>query len=210
MSKLDPGAHHGVLLEATVTESKGTQKLQMELKFSVYEGIDKTVFLSLTDNAREAFVDEMLRGLGFNGDFEAPKFREDLYTDGIGLWLKYETYEGKERERWGISNGGGGTPAPADKMKRLTASWKAKNGAPPKPAGRPTAPPAGKAPPKSGPPAKQEKPFGKDEAWEAAVTGSAPGEVDMEAWHAAIAELGDEDDFGEKEWREVAKKFLPI
>ena len=208
MSKLDPGAHHGVLLEAMVTESKGSSNLQMELKFSVYEGIDRIVFLSLTDNAREAFVDETLRSLGFNGDFEAPKFRDDLYTEGVDLWLKYETYEGKEREKWGISNGGGGTPAPVDKVKRLNASWKAKNGAPPKPAGRPTPPPTGKKP--SGPPPKQEKPYGKDEAWEAAVTGSAPGEVDTDRWQKAIDELGDEDDFGDKEWREVAKKFLPI
>lgn len=210
MSKLDPGAHRGVLTEAMVTESKGTSNLQMELKFSIYEGVDRVVFLSLTDNAREAFVDETLKGLGFNGDFENPKFRDDLYTDGCDLWLKYETYEGKERERWGISNGGGGTPAPADKVKRLNAAWKAKNSAAPKPAGRPTPPPAGKPPAKSGPPPKQEKPFGKDEAWEAAVTGSAPGEVDTVKWQEAIDELGDEDDFGEKEWREVAKKFLPI
>jgi hypothetical protein len=210
LSKLDPGAHHGVLTEAMVTESKGSKSLQMEMKFSVYEGIDKTVFLSLTDSAREAFVDETLRSLGFNGDFETPKFREDLYTDGVDLWLKYETYEGKEREKWGISNGGGGTPAPADKVKRLSAQWKSKNGAPPKPAGRPTPPPAGKAPAKSGPPPKAEKPFGKDEAWERAVQGSAPNEVDTAKWQAAIDEIGDEDEFTEADWKTVAAAFIPF
>lgn len=207
MTKLDPGLHHGVLTGQSVTEAK-SGNLQVELQFSIYEGVDRTVFLPLTDKARESFVDAQLLDLGFNGNFEDPKFREDLYTDGIDLWLKYETYENKEREKWGISSGGGGTPAPADKLKRLNAQWKAKNGAPPKPAGRPGAPAPKPAAP-SGPPPKKEKPFGKDEAWEAAEKGFAPAVPDTDQWQAAIDEQGDDEEkFGETEWRAVANKFL--
>lgn len=237
MTKLDPGLHHGVLTGQAVTEA-GSGNLQIELQFSIYEGVDRTVFLSLTDRAREAFVDDTLRSLNFNDDFENPRFGDNLYTDGIDLWLKYETYEGREREKWGIASGGvgRGTPAPADKLKRLNASWKSKS-PPPRPLGRPMVPheyehdakfgnvkthigneqfsrltPPAEAKSRPTPPAaRPTKPeHTKDSAWDIWQLAAGDKAVNVEQWQAAIDEIGDDESkFGPAEWGAVASKAVP-
>lgn len=213
---IDAGAHHGVLTEVEIIEpEKGAP--YMALKFSVYAGVDRTVRLFLSDAARESWVDDQLRDLGFNGNFEEPKFRGDLYTDGIDLWCKHEEYEGKTREKWGISKGEG--PAMSgDKLKRLTASWKSKNSSTPRPAGRPPPPAESKAPPAAGlsplPPAKKksaEVEWTKDLAWDRWVEVVQDAEkVDTDRWQAEIEKIGDEDKFTAADWKTLAGVAVPF
>lgn len=67
----------------------------------------RTVFLYLTDAAKEITM-ERLASIGFNGDFDNPRFSQAIQdADGLEVICKNETYEGKTRDRWSLPGGAG-------------------------------------------------------------------------------------------------------
>lgn len=155
---LPEGTYHGVIDEAvTSTASTGTPQMVITVglghvlnakgEWDMVQGNQNAkVYLYLSD-AAWPFTEEKLKKLGFNGDFGAPKFAETVYTDGVDVECKHESYQGKTRDKWQFAGGSTVEPAAPDAVRVLNARWKAKTGAPPaKPAGRPAPPPPKPAP----------------------------------------------------------------
>lgn len=74
--------------------------------------LERTIFRSITDKTIDFFVKD-LQALGYDRDtFDAldPKAPDAFDFQGIEIEasLKYETYEGKEREKWNLAMTGGG------------------------------------------------------------------------------------------------------
>lgn len=207
-------------VESVATTTSGRGNPQLEIRFCIDEGTRRTIFLSLTDAAREKFVDGVLEQIGFNGDFANPTIAQEFYDDyKLEVYCKHEEYDGKTRERWAISSGDFQNEAAGDDViARLNASWRATHKPErPAPAGKPSAPPAPKTPPAKTPPPKappaKSKQFGKDEAWTTIKDKiGATREIDVEEWHATIASVagGNEDKFGEAEWRQVVENYLAL
>jgi len=127
-----------IAMTFTVTcraESNGWQQLGADSK--------ATVLLYLTEKAWE-FSTAKLKALGFNGDFDNPKFDESTISTGVTLQCRHEDYEGKITEKWELASGIA-AKAESNTISKLNARWN-QLATPTKPTGRPVAP--GKAPAK--------------------------------------------------------------
>ena len=184
-------------------------------KFEV-NGTTKIVYGYYTGGAA-AITEENLVRLGFNGDFENPQFSPPA---DIQIGCKHDIYEGKTKEQWSIGKAFASTPVAGDRLKRLSAEWRAKHGGQPKPpTTKPPTPakPAAPAPKKAPPPPDDDevestfpahfKAATKDEAWDQFVANNN-GTADVAKWKAAVKKVSTksnkrEGEFGEIEWSSV-------
>lgn len=107
MALLPPNLYFGKLIDAHLGAIGQNETPAMVLSFELthaatdkdWQAINPTrrnVQLWLTDGAKEkTFAD--LRALGFDGNWDDPKFAADLY-DGTDLDLTHDTYKGKNQE----------------------------------------------------------------------------------------------------------------
>lgn len=202
---LDQGTYLGSLVEAQSTQSQnGTPQVRLVFAISaIQQGNDfntitateRSVYIFLSDKAWPT-SQKKLQSLEFNGDFgEGMNFGR---TENIMLTCSHEEYQGKQRERWELTNWGTqerkNLPKPAGKVvQELNAKWKIKAGAvtlPPAvaprqspvatPATKPTAAPAAK---KGPPPVKGAATATRDEAWAACAAHMEGVSDDAQAQH---------------------------
>ncbi len=103
--------------------------------------VRRNIQMFMTDAAREYALAD-LRKLGFDGNFDSPKFDNDVH-EGLELSLWHETYEGKTQEKVKIARlrqNHERKPVTDDVKRTLQALYK---GSAPKPANVPPAPPSG-------------------------------------------------------------------
>ena len=162
---LDPGKYFGQLTEAVTTEKdcKDGKNTIIVLSINLTHrlGTDgwipltfpegRKAWLRWTDNAKK-WTQKKLTALGFNGDFGAPRFFDDVTTKGTEWLCKHRTYiddetkQERTTEDWDLLNWGDSVEqAPTDIIRRANAQWKQSQ---PKaaPAGKPTAPAPAPAP----------------------------------------------------------------
>lgn len=133
---LHPGTYYGALISAELGEIGQNNTPAMILSFDLshlgdpagWQEITKErieVLFWLTEKSKDfAFAD--LRALGFNGDFDAPRFGDDLYA-GTELLMETESYQGKTQEKWHIAKlkrGGNRKPVQADVKRSLAAQFR--------------------------------------------------------------------------------------
>lgn len=153
-----PGSYFGVLVEAGLDTLNNEKKTPfMYLVFDVThiaengewsalpESFKKDVRFFLSEKAWE-YTQRDLEKLGFDGNFDDPKFNAAMYADGIELMCQHEVgQDNKLREAWSVSGTGGGTKerkAPEKTIVRdLSAKWKNSQAANKKPSGGPAKPP---------------------------------------------------------------------
>ena len=214
---MDEGRYDNCILkEATFgTTSKGTPVFA--LTFDIGNGVARTVSLYYSDKARER-TNETLASLGFNGDPENPRFRDDLYETGTALRMKHEMYEEKQQEKWYIDSGFV-RPATSDQVQNFKSEWRANYGTKPPSANKPapgkTAAQA-KAPPARSAPARKKDDgdvldtssvTDKQSAFDFATKNNK--ELTDEKWIEAIEKREQkskrsEDDFKAEDWKEIA------
>ncbi len=149
---LEAGNYHGIITNAVANETKkGNDQIvivfdvthvALEGEWSLMEApVERRAYLSLTDGAWP-YTQKKLQALDFNADFLDPRFKPDVYTQGLDLVCTHDTYEGKVRERWDFDDWGGMElePGPEDKARRLNAKWRAKSATALSPASRPPSP----------------------------------------------------------------------
>ncbi len=138
MLELNPGTYGAYLVGATTTKaSTGTPQIVLEFKVSfraengqwkaLPEQKERRVYLSLS-SAAWSYSQEKLNALGFNGDFNAPKFSATKSQ----LVCTHETYNNKLHERWDLPGGGGRQleKAPDDMIRDLNARWQSMSAPP--------------------------------------------------------------------------------
>lgn len=222
MSNLQPGEYTKcrLLPDGIVFGVNDKNTPLFTLTFDLGEGLTRSVFLFMSD-AAAPYTEEALDKLGWNGDFDNPRVRDDIYSEGISLYLKYEEYDGKPRERWNISTGGWKpSAAPADVKARLAARRRATKGPQPsrpstpppksKPAPTPTTPTSG--PPTDGPPADTAQ-YTKEGAWECWKQAAENGVPDTARWKLVVTEIGSGKPTAQmtsEEWNKVAAKAIPF
>lgn len=200
------GKYFGQLREAATGEAQ-TGSLQIVLTFNIthrsengeYKPVtedERRVFLSLHPNARN-ITQERLQGLGFNGDFENPRFTN--VEDGVALRCKHDEYQGRQVERWDVAGSAPVKRASADKMSELGAWWNASAGT--------STPPSAKAPPTAGPPPVKETPEStREKAWDR-LAKAQDGKTQQELvgiWNTIIGRIDkSETDFTSEDWGEV-------
>lgn len=149
---LQAGRYFGRLQSWTTTQSGQKKTPTVALEFEIdNEAVDgqwrpitptkRTVYVYLSDAAWDISIDK-LNALGFNGDFGlGMNFGDGAKADGVELQCKIDEYEGNPREKWELTNWGGGfdhEPAPEGVIRQLNAKWK--NAASAKPTGKPSSP----------------------------------------------------------------------
>lgn len=160
MSLLQPGNYFGRLVKwgTGTSKEKGTPYIFLDFDVTHFaennEWTDissqssvsparRTINLYLSDNAWP-FTKEKLERLGFNGSFddESMDFGDEPKTKGVELYVKHDEYDGKTREKWDLTGGGGfeHTPPAKDVTRKYAAKWRAETGS--KPTGKPAAPKA--------------------------------------------------------------------
>ncbi len=136
MPKMDKGTYHGVLAESALdTNKNGTPLIRLTFNIKnrwdgakwepISDSIQRNVKLYLSDAAAQYSFDK-LKSLGFNGDFKAPDFGEEVKTKGISLTCEHDTSDGKTYENWDLpfSNEAKEATAPEDDVIRdLTAAF---------------------------------------------------------------------------------------
>ncbi len=132
------GQYVGRLLrsELVTSQIKGTPGIR--LYFQVDER-EVSVDVWITENSAQIAIDT-LESLGWNGSYESAEFSKG---QGVALYLKHETYKGKSRERWNISNFERKPPPPVtdSNLVRFAARYKQNTAAPPAPpVGAPSVP----------------------------------------------------------------------
>lgn len=135
---LEKGTYWGGLTDAYPSESQEkktpclclvweiTHKRVNDQWEAVTDKPKRTISLWLSDAAWEYTVDK-LAALGFNGNFENPKLREDIYSKGFGLVCAHQVYDGKTQEKWDLDlpyGGGAKAVLPKDQIAVLNARWK--------------------------------------------------------------------------------------
>lgn len=155
-NRLAPGSYFGKLADAGLEAigQNGTPAFTMNFTIThVAENgawapiteVNRNIQLFMTDKARDYALSD-LRRLGFNGDFDAPKFDADVH-EGLELSLWHETYEGKPQEKLKVARlkmQHERKPIANDTRKTLEALYR---GSAPKPApAMPPAPPAASPP----------------------------------------------------------------
>jgi len=153
--------YRGKPVSGRYTESKNKGTPGMEVCFEI-SGHKKHITFWLTEKSEERTM-LLLKDLGFNGDFENPKFADIE----VSLQCKHEEYNGKMQERWAYWGEQQSAPLAPSAAKTLQAKFRSAVGnvpvpkpttAPvmPKPAGAPSAPPA--PPVAKGPPPRPATP----------------------------------------------------
>lgn len=168
MTMQPEGVYQAVLLQVQTTEPKEEGKhAQLVCEFDLLDekddqtGLRRSVYLSLSPKAMEAFVEDELEKHGFNWDFESPRLADAYYeSPGVALYCKHEEYNGQLKERWNFSSGNLGKPAEAKTLASLSSRYKHKTQKVVAPGTKPTAASAPKrSAPRSAPPAKVESKF---------------------------------------------------
>lgn len=99
----------------------------------------RDVRLSVTDKALDTITGPRLELMGFNGDFQEPRFNQKYSTQGTSLTCSHQirgenTYENWELVEWKDLNGSMERKPPSTSViDRLNARWKTKNAAANKP-----------------------------------------------------------------------------
>lgn len=210
MSQWAAGKYKAKIEGATCSAtSKGTPQMVVQLDIG---GHKKNANLYFSDKAQEQSL-KKLREIGFNGDFENPKFTDEE----IEVTLRFEDYNGKPQERWELP---WPAAAPVDKstMMSLGAMFKATASTPPPPPPPAIAPPpAPKAPPASAPsPAKKAATATRDEAWAACVKlSSTEGNDATMLWTDALEKVEKktsrkETEFTPEDWGLVLAEWVPF
>lgn len=148
MSFSDQINYYATITALTASESKHKQTPQMAVTMQVTheqqggewvalaKPAERTMFWYMSEGAWP-YTQKKLAAIGFNGNFDAP----DCTERGIEVCMSWETYDGKDRERWELARAGGElelAPLPKDKARRFAAMWKQAGG--PVPASKPKAP----------------------------------------------------------------------
>ena len=193
----------------TESSKKGTPA--MEVIFNV-SGHKKKVMLWLSD-AAQARTLTALGTLGFNGDFAAPTIDSTLTVQVTCKHAEYPPGSGSWKEEWTY------WPQPVVNLDRSAAAkysalYKSTTPAAPKPARKPTPPPAAKpvAPkppaPRPSAPAPEEKPVvakDSDSAWAYWCKQVADDDERSNNWTETISNMGKpEASFTADDWNKVA------
>jgi len=189
---------------------KETPCLKIEFNLTEENAI-RTVTLFLSDGAYP-YSEEKLKRLGFNGDWEDPKFDK---AEDVVLTCKHETYKDETHERWDLGGGGAMSvnPAGKDLVKLLKARWKKAGGNSP---GKSSGPPKSKQPKASIEKFKNEANGcdDKDSAWE---FWSKHADGDADTWTKAVDKVITENEYDDEasltasDWGEVAvQAVLPF
>ena len=142
---LNQGTYYGHLERSIIEAKEKTKSAFMALYFNVTHVLENNEWVPinectlcirwyLTEAAWQHSLPKMKK-LGFDGDFDNPKWDQKVY-EGIQLYCKLDEYEGKPKEVWDVSFE---APAPKkaenDILSKLKAKWKLEN--PPAPAKAP-------------------------------------------------------------------------
>jgi hypothetical protein len=120
--KLKTGFYHATITDWALGQSKekGTPQFSITFELDAYKGsggkredcptLTRTLFRYITDKTIDYFVSD-LKALGYtHDDFDGLEKKSSTAFDFGGIEievrLNYETYEGKERERWDLAMGG--------------------------------------------------------------------------------------------------------
>lgn len=136
----EPGIYKGKLVDAGVSQlnnEKQTPYIYLTFTLTHYgngaelqEPVNREVRMFLSEKAL-SYTEDNLKKLGFNGNYEAPEFRNGLYLEGCELGCEHSQNDGKTYENWGICGLGGSgekKPLPKATLKTLNAKWKAHQG----------------------------------------------------------------------------------
>lgn len=190
-----PGKYDAVIVSRTCNDGVERVAICEENRFGTPElricvdigGHQKEIVARLDDEWLAGSLSR-LAAIGFNSDFNDPKFAQSTII--VECWhSKPSATTGKVYENWSLPQGG--APLPKDKIARLNAQAKAHTQAsPPRPGGTPPAPPsAPKAPAAPTPTEAPPKLSTRKECWAA-------------CWHAVPA--GDNQQAeAEKKWNEL-------
>lgn len=151
MSLMQQGNYSGVLLAGQVNDPKSeTGSPQLAWEFDLLDdsdppvptGVRRTVYMSLSKKALDAFVAAELDKHGFNWDFANPRLNDAYYeSPGVELYCKHDPYNNQLKEKWQFSNGGGlGKPADQSTVARLQAEHRSRTQKVIAPGTKPTAP----------------------------------------------------------------------
>jgi hypothetical protein len=220
---LEEGQYYGSLVGAETISSriKSTPGISLKFRLDGDHGYADLVIWITEGGADIALRD--LETLGWDGDFDHPKFSRG---EGVSLSLQYERagkYEG--RPQWRIGRAGGPPPESSDPvLARFAARFKSRRQAPtpmsgaPMPVRRahgeaaPPAPPAPPAPARPPAPAPAAPPHAStlEEAW--AVWQQAEAGDDVSFWAMVQAVAGHQDDarVTPAEWQQVASGAPPF
>ena len=135
-TRLAPGNYFGKLADAGLDAvgKNGTPAFTMNFTithvaengaWSPIAEVSRSIALFMTDAAREYALGD-LRRLGFDGNFDAPKFDADVH-EGLELSLWHELYEGKTQEKLKIARlkqSHERKPVPDDIKRTLSALYK--------------------------------------------------------------------------------------
>ncbi|MBN2138177.1 MAG: hypothetical protein JW720_10235 [Sedimentisphaerales bacterium] len=150
------GTYFGVLVEAGLDKNQNETPF-MYLTFSVTHFNDdgwvelpqplrRDVRFYLSD-AAWPYTSEDLQNLGFNGDWDNPKFKDDLYDPGTELICTVRRGDdNKTYNDWDLPNRSYGsgkerTPPSREEVRKFKARWDTQTAANKQPTGRPLAPP---------------------------------------------------------------------
>lgn len=230
----ETGYYMGRFKEAVLTSQGDKKTPALAMKFDIVSfknngtlemlagDQERTVFLWLSDEAWQ-YSEEKLKRLGFNGDFDSPKFTKT--DDDVELQCDHEEYDGKTREKWNLAFAGSmvvekSTP---DVVRLMNARWRQSVGTTPPPANTAPAapsppPPAPTEPAAPAAVATEPKFTTKEAAWGEFVR-VFPGEDNEKRrigeWRSATMKVAGiagktEDQFGPKEWDDVAAEAIPF
>lgn len=157
---LEEGYYDNCVLKEAVTTTSQSGSPMMVLTFDVGSGTTRSVRLMLDDTKQgkdgKTCMErsgEVLDRIGFDGNFDDPKFSESLYNDGISLRCKHSEYQGKPKEEWSV--GFAYQKADSSSLQNLSRNYRARFGSSPKPAGAANKPAPTRTPPTHTPPAKK-------------------------------------------------------
>jgi len=124
---VEPGEYTGIIKNVVAGTSGEKETPCVAVEFLVEElDINRTVYIYMTEATAKYSV-RKLEALGFNGDFENP----ECAAVAIKLRMRFEEYDGEERERWDLASWGGGAGlAEGGKktVKAMNALWKKHDG----------------------------------------------------------------------------------
>lgn len=153
-----PGKYIATIIDAVVGKTRGGKpQMVITIQPTHYNTGDdweeipnegtRTLWLQLHGGAKE-YSFKKLDSMGFNGDWNEPKFGREGGSPDFEFLCSEEERDGKRRENWDVANWGGGGSVEAagqDVLLQLDSMWKKRKGGTPAPAGKKkqTAPPTG-------------------------------------------------------------------
>lgn len=216
MNMTPEGTYRATIDGMTVGQtSKGTPQIVIAINVHVSTSDirRRTISLFMSDKAAQ-YSEEKLRDLGFNGDYDNPRLRDDLYTEGCEVYCKHETYESngetRHAERWNFSRGFKSNPIAGDAKAALAQRWRAKYGSTPTkvtpttPAAAPAPFVATKPPPPTAPAATK---FTKEQAWDVWMNELGNRADILALWTSVVQDVArgrEESAFTSADWQTVA------